>query len=279
METIKIPQYETASLDDIAPGLTGLRLLFVNVFAAGSAANGWVLIDAGIPHSAGAIKSWAAKLFGDGVRPRAIVLTHGHFDHAGALEDLASEWDVPVYAHELELPFIMGRAKYPPPNPEAGGGLMTVMSPLYPAGPVNVGSRAHALPGDGSVPGMPGWKWIHTPGHTPGHVSFFREHDRTLLVGDAFCTVKAESFLAIAQQRPELHGPPAYYTPDWPAAKRSVVALAALQPNVIAPGHGLPIHGTNTAAAVDLLAKHFDEVAGERAMATQAEKEKDPRPA
>lgn len=266
METIPISEYETVPLDRIASDIFGLRILFVNVFAVGSTAAGWVLIDAGIPYSAGKIKSWVEKQFGPNARPKAIIMTHGHFDHAGALETLASEWDVPVFAHELELPFLTGRAKYPPPDPSVGGGLMAVMSPLYPATPHDVGARAKALPADESVPFLPGWRWIHTPGHTVGHVSFFRDRDRALLIGDAFCTLKAESFLAIAQQKPELHGPPAYYTPDWVAARQSVVKLAALQPKLLIPGHGRPIQGPNTSAELDKLAADFDRVVGEQAL-------------
>ena len=266
METIPIPEYETVPLEQIAPGITGLRILFVNVFAIGTADAGWVLIDAGIPGSAGRIKSWAEKHFGAGARPKAILMTHGHFDHAGALETLASEWDVPVFAHELELPFLTGREKYPSPDPGVGGGLMAVMSPLYPAGPFDIGSRAQALPADGSVSFLSGWKWLHTPGHTVGHVSLFREADRALVVGDACCTLKAESFLAIAQQKPELHGPPAYYTPDWVAARQSVVKLAALKPAYLIPGHGRPVHGPNTAVELDTLAARFDEVVGPQAL-------------
>ena len=67
-------------------------------------------------------------LFGHGNRPAAILLTHGHFDHVGALKTLAEEWDVPVYAHTLELPYLTGRSSYPPPDPSVGGGAMAAMS-------------------------------------------------------------------------------------------------------------------------------------------------------
>ncbi|MFP3472505.1 MBL fold metallo-hydrolase, partial [Micrococcus sp. SIMBA_144] len=56
----------------------------------------WVLIDCGMPHSKQAIMDAAEKRFGDNEKPKAIVLTHGHFDHVGSLELLLKEWDVPV---------------------------------------------------------------------------------------------------------------------------------------------------------------------------------------
>src|SRR5207244_5588565 len=101
------------------------------------------------------------------------------------------------------------RSAYPPPDPTVGGGLMARTSPLLPRGPIDLGPRAHALPGDCSVPGLRGWRWIHTPGHSPGHVSFFRESDRCLIAGDAFVTTKQESLTSALTQKPhEVHGPP-----------------------------------------------------------------------
>lgn len=85
---------------------------------------------------------------------------------------------------------------------------MASLSWAYPRGPIDLGDRVRALPGDGRVPGLPEWRWMHTPGHAPGHVSFFREADRTLIAGDAFITTKQESALAVLAQRPEVHGPP-----------------------------------------------------------------------
>ncbi len=86
--------------------------------------------------------------------------------------------------------------------------------------------------------------------------------DKTLLVGDAFCTTKAESFFAANLFQPaELHGPPSYFTSDWGAAKVSVRKLAGLEPTTVAPGHGKPLAGAEVPQALHTLADNFERIA------------------
>jgi glyoxylase-like metal-dependent hydrolase (beta-lactamase superfamily II) len=263
MLKVEVPEVDVRTMDTIAPGVLGLRIAFVNVFAVTHADGSWTLIDAGIPHTATRIQAWAEKhLPGP---PNAIVLTHGHFDHAGSAKELAQLWNVPIYAHPLEHPYLTGKMEYPAPNWKAGGGLMALLSPTYPKGPFDFSDRLRGLPGEGAqlaLADMPGWTLLHTPGHTPGHVSFYRQADATLLVGDAFCTTKPESFFAAAiTQHPELHGPPSYFTSDWNAAKASVRKLAALKPRTVVPGHGKPLSGEHVPGALDKLAIDFEQIA------------------
>lgn len=248
----------------IAPDLAYKRLAIVNVVFYGvpDAGDGqWTLIDAGMPHTANAIASAAEERFGAGARPSAIILTHAHFDHVSALAELAERWQVPIYAHELEFPYLTGQAAYPPPDPSVGGGLMALLSPLYPRSPIDVSRWLQVLPADGTVPAMPGWKWLHTPGHTPGHVSFWRETDRTLVVGDAFITTKQESAYAVAVQKPEMHGPPMYFTQNFEQAAASVAKLAALEPELAVTGHGRAMQGAHLRKALHTLARNFEQVA------------------
>lgn len=249
----------TTTVDQITDDLTRVRFLIANCYLQGTGDH-WVLIDAGVPGAARAIRRAAAQRFGD-VPPRAIILTHGHFDHVGAFPEILDGWDVPVYANPTEIPHLTGKVDYPPPDPTVGEGAMAVLSFLYPKRAIDLGDRVQPLPVDGHVPEMPGWRWIPTPGHSDGHISLFRDADRCLIAGDAFVTVKQESLLAVARQRQELHGPPAYFTPDWRAAKQSVATLAALRPLIAATGHGTPMRRKDLTARLNRLAVRFDQVA------------------
>ncbi|WP_347404076.1 MBL fold metallo-hydrolase [Mesorhizobium sp. WSM4976] len=51
---------------------------------------------------------------------------------------------------------------------------------------------------------MPGWRWLHTPGQAPGHISLWREADHTLVAGDAFITTGQESAYEVAVQQLEM---------------------------------------------------------------------------
>lgn len=249
----------------MADGVYLVRTLMVNVaFLSSPQSSRWVLVDAGLRGHASHIRRAAEELFGTGTAPEAIILTHGHFDHVGSLEALLDRWPVPVYAHLLELPHLTGQVNYPPPDPVAGGGMMAWLSRMYPKGAIDIGPTLLALPQDRSVPGAPGWEWIHTPGHTIGHVSLSRPSDRVLLAGDAVTTVKQESMLAVATQRPEVHGPPAYFTIDWDAARESVRHLASLDPDVLATGHGVPMRGPAMRDGLHRLVSEFDRVARPR---------------
>jgi glyoxylase-like metal-dependent hydrolase (beta-lactamase superfamily II) len=260
------PQKDAARDDgtrEVAADLAYRRLGIVNVAFYGRPGAGdrnWVLIDAGVFGTMRLITGAAEERFGKGTRPAAIILTHGHFDHVGVLEDLVELWDAPVYAHELERPYLDGSASYPPPDPSVGG-LMARLSPLYPRAPVDVGRWLRTLPGDGAVPEMPGWRWLHTPGHCPGHVSLWREADRTIIAGDAFITTDQESAYAVTVQAPEMHGPPQYFTVDWPAARSSVDALARLEPELAVTGHGPAMRGVEMRAALHDLALDFERLA------------------
>ncbi|MBS4211570.1 MBL fold metallo-hydrolase [Neobacillus rhizophilus] len=246
----------------VLPDLFSYTIQIVNICFVGNPDNGeFVLVDAGMTGSADEIIGAAEERFGEGCRPKAIILTHGHFDHVGAIIELVNHWQVPVYAHEIELPYLTGQRSYPEPDPSVEGGMVAKMSPLFPNEPINLGNHVEKLPADGSVPHMPGFRWIHTPGHTPGHVSFFRDEDRALIAGDAFINVKQDSLYKVITQEEEVNGPPRYFTTDWRAAWDSVKKLAELSPSTAITGHGTPLAGEALTSGLQRLVNNFDSLA------------------
>lgn len=221
----------------------------------------WVLIDAGMPKSAEKIISAAENRYGKKSKPAAIILTHGHFDHVGSIVELIKEWKVPVFAHPAEFPFLTGEKSYPEPDPSVEGGLLAKLSSIYPHKPIDIKEVLQPLPSDHSVPFLSDWEWIHTPGHSPGHVSFFRKSDSVLIAGDAFVTVKQDSLYKVLVQKREVNGPPNYLTTDWSSAWESVKKLEALSPLCAITGHGPHMEGMELERELRHLAKHFNEVA------------------
>jgi glyoxylase-like metal-dependent hydrolase (beta-lactamase superfamily II) len=242
---------------EVAPGVWGMKDIFVNLYMIrDNESDNWVLVDTGLKGSRNKILKMAKDLFGD-KPPSAIILTHGHFDHTGTADTLAHEWKTQVYAHYLEFPYLSGISSYPPPDPSVGGGLMSALSPFYRSEPIDISSYLVALPENNEVPFLSGWRYLHTPGHAPGHVSLFRESDRVLIAGDAFVTTKQESFISTITQKQKISGPPMYFTCDWDAAEKSVRLLAALDPAVAATGHGKPFSGSEMKDQLTKLAGDF----------------------
>jgi len=238
-------------------GLTGANVYFVRSGPA------WVLIDTAWPHRGPVISAAAESLFGTGTRPAAILLTHIHPDHAGSALELARLWDLPVHVHPSELPLASGRYL-----PEYGNPLdRWLIAPLLRLMPHraveaslsrnSLEDAARAFDPAAGVPGLPDWQAVPTPGHTPGHVAFFRGKDRVLITGDAVLTVNVNSARDFLAGRHRVSGPPYISTWDWPAAKESVAALARLKPEVLACGHGRPMTGPQAAASLASFSGRF----------------------
>ena len=218
----------------------------------------WILVDAAWANDGPRIRAAARSLLGPGLAPSAILLTHVHPDHAGSARELAEAWGCPVYTHPAEVPLATGdfaaMAEYAGPLDRwlilplmraigrrrreailAGSSLAGIVQPLQP---------------EGAIPGMEAWRWIHTPGHTPGHVAYVRARDQVVISGDAILTLKVNAWSGFLRQEQGLSGPPWYTTWDRQAAIASIIEIAALEPSVLAGGHGLPLAGPGTAAAV-----------------------------
>jgi glyoxylase-like metal-dependent hydrolase (beta-lactamase superfamily II) len=245
---------------EVASGIfqvgTGHGFTEVNVYLVRSA-QGWVLVDTAWPKQAAAIRAAAESVFGPGTRPAAILLTHFHPDHSGAAPQLARLWQLPVWVGPDELPFAAGGYDPAYAHP-LDRWVIAPLLRLVPRRRLEAWQQRDSLEGvavafdpNAGVPGLPGWECIPTPGHTPGHMSFFRPEDRVLITGDALVTVKLNSLTGPFIERPGLSGPPWYTTWHAEAAKHSIKRLAALRPLVVAGGHGNPITGAATATELD----------------------------
>jgi glyoxylase-like metal-dependent hydrolase (beta-lactamase superfamily II) len=221
-------------------------------------ASSWALVDAGWENDGPRIREAVLSLAGPGLAPSAILLTHVHPDHEGAARELAEAWGCPVFAHPAEIPIATG--DFAAMGQFAGPldrwlilPLMRAMGRRRREAILAAGSLAgivRSLPPDGAVPGLASWRWIPTPGHTPGHVAYVRDRDRVVISGDALVTLRVNSWSGLLRQRQGLSGPPWYTTWDRHAARASIAAIADLEPSVLATGHGLPLAGPDTAAAV-----------------------------
>lgn len=254
--------------EEIATGVyrveTGRGLTEANVYLVRSG-SAWALIDTAWPHRGQLIKSAAESLFGTGARPAAIVLTHIHPDHSGSALELARMWDLPVHVHPGELPLAPGGYLPQYGNP-LDRWLIAPLLAVMPRRKVEASLARNSLEGTAQafdpavgVPGLPDWQAVPTPGHTPGHVAFFRSADRVLITGDAVLTVNLNSVPDLLAGRHRVSGPPYISTWNWPAAKQSAAALARLRPEVLACGHGRPMTGAQAAASLASFSDRFSQ--------------------
>ncbi|GAB3133332.1 NAD(P)H-binding protein [Marisediminicola antarctica] len=236
----------------IAPGVYCLRMgvgiTSTNVYFVRSDSS-WVLIDTAGPNRGAEIRSAAETIFGAGSRPAAILLTHLHATHAGSAHELATEWGLPVYVHPAERPLVSTGYKATE-HPTGLLNRLTTQAMSKNTRELDLASIVHAFDPDDGVPGLPDWQCIATPGHTPGHASFFRASDRVLLSGDAVLTVNLNSPAEPSRHRQQVSGPPRFSTWDPHQAAESIERLARLEPRVLAAGHGIPMIGDEVAPAL-----------------------------
>lgn len=269
---------------EIAPGVfyieAGKGIMRSNVYFVRSGSS-WVLIDTASAHCGPVIQA-ASALFGANTPPAAILLTHVHPDHSGSTLELARKWDCLAYVHPDELPFaIADRSNFfstykdyttsagrwtPPPLDR------WIILPMVRAMPKRARETmlsessfkevVRAFEPGSPLPGLPDWECLPTPGHTPGHVAFFRPADRVLIAGDATVTVNLNSIWGLllwglGRNNPRLSAPPWYTTWSWRTAKASVGCVARVEPRVLAGGHGIPLTSPTTARDLRGFADHF----------------------
>jgi glyoxylase-like metal-dependent hydrolase (beta-lactamase superfamily II) len=266
----------TVAPREIAPGVrvvvVGAGPLSANVYLVGSHSS-WVLIDAGWPGCAPAIGRAGEAAFGPGTRPDAILLTHLHPDHFGSVRDLVAAWGTPVFVHPRELPRAAG---YVPEyaNPLDRRVILPLLG-LLPRGlrervlrGGNLADVVRALDPAAPPPGLPDWRCVPAPGHTPGSIAFFRAGDRLLISGDAVLTVDLTALRGLLG-RWSMPAAPLPFT-DWDrtGTEATIAALARLEPRGLAPGHGRPRIGPAVAPGLQALADRLAAGRGSTARAS-----------
>lgn len=226
--------------------MAGLVQVTDKVHLAQGAAVNWVLvtddtgvmlIDAGYPGDRQEVLASLRKLGHQPDEVRAILLTHAHIDHLGTAIWFASEYDTPVYCHPNEV----GHAKREYLEQVSILDVaLRIWRPRWAVWSVHV-VRSGGLIRDGvptaqpltaevaaELPGHP--MAVFTPGHTGGHCSYLI--DGVLASGDALIT----GHPLLRHRGPQLL--PAVFSHSQPNCLRSLEALALLDTEVLAPGHG-----------------------------------------
>lgn len=226
-------------MEQIAPGLytfTGLTIGHVYLITEG---DGLTIIDTSIPGSANKIIKQLAEA---GYQPsdvKRILLTHAHFDHIGGLAELAEKTGAQVIASEIEKPYISD--KQPIPRAKMSDVPLWQRPLLLGGESVNKPVTVQRTVYDGAM--MPevfgGLQVIATPGHSPGHVSYWQPEHKIIILGDVLFNFPF----------PGMTLPFAAFTPDMPENIRSLHKIVALEPEIVCFGHGEPL----TTGAADKL--------------------------
>ncbi|MCM3790612.1 MBL fold metallo-hydrolase [Domibacillus indicus] len=180
------------------------------------------LIDAALPFSTAAIMNMVKRL---GKPIEHIVLTHAHEDHIGSVDRLKAFMpDVPVYISARDARILNGDLTVDADEAQKPikGGVPKRMS-TKPDVELNEGDRIGSL------------EAVFTPGHTPGSMSLWDTRNKHLIVGDAFQT---HGGMAVAGTFKPLFPFPAFGTWDKETAIESAKRIQALQPALLAAGHG-----------------------------------------
>ena len=177
---------------------------------------GDVLVDSGTKKHAKKVLAGVA-----GREVTAHLVSHAHPDHAGSSKVVAGELGVPVWASEQDAPLIEAG------EPAINSSFMKRMGKTEPV-PV----QRRLSDGDELAAGF---RVLATPGHTPGHLSLWREEDRALVAIDAIFGMSPFT----RRRGPQL--PPKFLSVDHDQVKTTIKRLAALEPAVVYFGHGPPL--------------------------------------
>jgi len=198
----------------------------------------WTLVDTGMPGNAPVIRELAEQAGAGGLPLKTILLTHQGIDNVGGLPDFQAVEAPTVYAHSDDAGAINGTEPMLKMTPERLAGFLEQLPAevrmqfeqafLHPARPNVDGTFS-----DGeTLPIAGGLIVIHTPGHTPGHVSLYHQPSKTLIAGDA-----------MVARDGELMGPNPPVTPNMEQALESLKKFQAFDIENVICYHGGLVQG------------------------------------
>ena len=157
----------------------------------------------------------------------AHALTHAHPDHQGSSHAICEALGIPLWCGEGDVTAMETPGGVAGANPPSW---QTFVQRRYWTGPPHPVAR---VLGEGDE--VAGFTVLETPGHSPGHVAYWRESDRVLVLGDVLTNMN------VMTGARGLHEPLAAFTPDPARNRASARRLAALEPALVCFGHGPPL--------------------------------------
>ncbi|MDP4015207.1 MAG: MBL fold metallo-hydrolase [Candidatus Nanopelagicales bacterium] len=211
---------------ELVPGVYRIPTLgnYINSYVF-SDDDGLTLVDAGLKWRApGRIRSALSAIGQDVSCVSRLILTHAHVDHAGGAAGLVRDAGLDgVIIHVDDVPFVTS-GQAPPADPGVRGARLAARMPWGGFDPVQVG---RAVVGEELLPVGGGLRVIHTPGHTPGHVSLLHEPSGVLITGDSIFNMNSR-----------LTWPFAMYCTSFRQTKQTAHVLGELDYKIAAFTHG-----------------------------------------
>lgn len=210
---------------EIIPGVYQLTIRAANMILI--AEKQLTLIDTGLRGSSSQIVDFIHHLGHTPEEIKLIILTHNHIDHMGGLVEIKQLTSARIAIHKTDI----GERRYVPSTgsrykikaTQLSSSLRSVFS-------VKLEDVDIQLEGGEILEPLGGLEVIHTPGHTPGSISFFSPKYKLLIAGDA-----------MRKRRKTLYLPPKMASSDLLQSADSIKKLAQLDINILCLGHGLPL--------------------------------------